>query len=177
MASFFVFLTSASFVYSGQFGLSPTGFSLAFALNAVGFFAASQFAARLGQRYGGRTVILWATAGFACAATTTFLLVAAGFGSLPLIMAGLFVGNAFLGLVMPTAMVLALDDHGDNAGLASSFGGTLQMLAGGVASAVSGLVFDGTALPMVGAIAACAVCALVLALATVQRRATGLRGV
>ena len=34
MASFFVFIASASFVYTEQFGLSPTGFSLAFALNA-----------------------------------------------------------------------------------------------------------------------------------------------
>ena len=40
MASFFIFIASASFVYTEQFGLSPTGFSLAFALNAIGFFAA-----------------------------------------------------------------------------------------------------------------------------------------
>ena len=45
MASFFIFIASASFVYTGQFGLSPTGFSLAFAMNAVGFFGASQMAA------------------------------------------------------------------------------------------------------------------------------------
>ena len=45
MASFFVFIASASFVYSGQFGLSPTGFGLAFAANALGFIGASQFAA------------------------------------------------------------------------------------------------------------------------------------
>jgi DHA1 family bicyclomycin/chloramphenicol resistance-like MFS transporter len=37
MASFFVFLASASFVYTGHYGLSPTGFSLAFAANAAGF--------------------------------------------------------------------------------------------------------------------------------------------
>ena len=33
-ASFFVFIASASFVYTGQFGLSPTQFSFAFAINA-----------------------------------------------------------------------------------------------------------------------------------------------
>ncbi|MEO1960388.1 MAG: MFS transporter, partial [Paracoccus sp. (in: a-proteobacteria)] len=37
LASFFVFLSAASFVYTRQYGLSPTGFSLAFAINAVGF--------------------------------------------------------------------------------------------------------------------------------------------
>jgi len=41
MASFFVFIASASFVYTGEFGLTPTGFSLAFAINALGFFSAS----------------------------------------------------------------------------------------------------------------------------------------
>jgi len=44
-ASFAVFPASASSAYTGQFGLSPTGFSLAFAINAFGFFGASQLAA------------------------------------------------------------------------------------------------------------------------------------
>ena len=34
-SSFFVFLASASFVYTESFGLTPTGFSLAFAANAI----------------------------------------------------------------------------------------------------------------------------------------------
>jgi DHA1 family bicyclomycin/chloramphenicol resistance-like MFS transporter len=48
MASFFVFIASASFVYTQQFGLTPTGFSIAFAVNAIGFFSSSQAAAPLG---------------------------------------------------------------------------------------------------------------------------------
>lgn len=164
MASFFVFLASASFVYSGQFGLTPTGFSLAFAVNAIGFFGASQTAAGLGRRFGARRVVLWAAGGFALCATATLGLVAAGIGGLPLLIVGLFLGNACLGLVIPTTMVMALDAHGDIAGLASSLGGTIQMLAGGVAVLLSGPFFDGTALPMVAAIASCAVAAFLLAL-------------
>ena len=72
MASFFVFIASASFVYTEQFGLSPTGFSLAFALNAIGFFGASQMAASLGERFGMARVV--ATAVTAFAAITTLLL-------------------------------------------------------------------------------------------------------
>lgn len=164
MASFFVFLASASFVYSGQFGLTPTGFSLAFAVNAIGFFGASQTAAGLGRRFGARRVVLWAAGGFALCATATLALVAAGIGGLPLLIAGLFLGNACLGLVIPTTMVMALDAHGDIAGLASSLGGTVQMLAGGIAVMLSGPFFDGTAVPMVAAIASCAVAAFLLAL-------------
>lgn len=164
MASFFVFLASASFVYTGQFGLTPTQFSLAFAANAIGFFSASQMAATLGQRFGARRVVLWATAGFAAFALLTLAVVAAGIGGLPLLIAGLFMGNACLGLVIPTTMVMALDPHGEIAGLASSLGGTLQMLAGGAVVMLSGPFFDGTAVPMVAAIAACALAALALAL-------------
>lgn len=169
IASFFVFIASASFVYTGEFGLSPTGFSIAFALNAIGFFAASQLAASLGERYGIRRVVWGATLAFAAVTLLLFLLVLAGFGRLWLIAAMLFVANGFLGLVMPTTSVMALDPHPDIAGLASSLGGTLQMIAGGAMIAASGLVFDGTALPMVGVIAACGVIACAIAWLTFRR--------
>ncbi len=169
MASFFVFIASASFVYTGQYGLSPTGFSLAFALNAIGFFAASQLAAGLGARWGARRVVLWATAGFAACALATLGLIGSGIDALPVLVAGLFLGNACLGLVIPTVMVMALDDHGEIAGLASSLGGTMQMLAGGLVVILTGPFFDGTALPMVAAIAACALAATGLAVLVLSR--------
>lgn len=164
MASFFVFLTSASFVYTGQFGLSPTGFSVAFAVNAIGFFTASQMAAALGMRFGARRVMLWATCAFVFFAVATLLLVLAGQGTLFVVMTGLLLGNAGLGLVIPTTMVMALDEHGDIAGLASSLGGTIQMLTGGAVVALTSPFFDGTAAPMMGAIAASALMSLVMAL-------------
>ncbi len=155
MASFFVFIASASFVYVESFGLSPTQFSIAFAVNAIGFFASSQVAAGLGMRYGMERVVLRAVIGFAAMTAALFLVTLAGFGSLPVIIAMLFLANSFLGLVIPTSMVLALDPHPDIAGLASSLGGTLQMLAGGVMIILAGPFFDGTALPMVATIALC----------------------
>lgn len=167
MASFFVFIASASFVYTGAFGLSPTGFSLAFAVNAIGFFSASQMAAPLGLRHGAPRVMAWASAGFAAFTLVLFLLALAGAVNLWLCVAGLFLANACLGLIIPTAMVMALDEHGDIAGLASSLGGTLQMLAGGAMIAAVGPFFDGTATPMLGAIALCGV--LVLALSRLVR--------
>ncbi|WP_193176790.1 multidrug effflux MFS transporter [Oricola nitratireducens] len=170
MASFFVFLATASFVYTGQYGMSPTGFSLAFAVNAVGFFGASQFAASLGDRFGMGRMVLAAVTGFAAAAFALFALVLLGFRSIYLLIGLLFVANAFMGLVIAPTMVMALDDHGDMAGLASSLGGTLQMLAGGVMIAATGPFFDGTALPMVAAIAVCAASALALAVVTLRVR-------
>ncbi|MCR8725670.1 multidrug effflux MFS transporter [Frigidibacter sp. ROC022] len=171
MASFFVFIATASFVYTGEFGLSPTGFSIAFALNAVGFFSASQMAGPLAERFGIETVVRAGTLVFALAAGGLLLLALAGQAGLTVTVAGLFLGNAGLGVVIPTTMVLALDDHGENAGLASSLGGTLQMLAGGVMIGLTGPFFDGTVVPMIASIAVCAGIALVLSRLTLRRRA------
>ncbi len=167
MASFFVFISSASFVYTRQYGLSPMGFSLAFAANAIGFFSASQFAGPMAQRYGMERVISLAITGFAAAMIALALIVWLGLDALPVVMAGLFVGNACLGLVMPTAMVMSLDPHPDIAGLASSLGGTFQMLTGGVMIALTGPFMDNSAASMVAAIALCAAlawCAAALSL-------------
>jgi DHA1 family bicyclomycin/chloramphenicol resistance-like MFS transporter len=165
-ASFMVFIASAAFVYTDQFGLTPTQFSIAFAINAIGFFAASQLAGPLGEKYGIIPVMRYAVIGFAVCALGLLAVLSMGAVSLGIIVAGLFLANACLGLIIPTTMVMALDPHGAIAGLASSLGGTFQMVTGGAMVVFAGLFFDGTAIPMVGAIAACAVLALVLALRT-----------
>ncbi|CAN1573254.1 ProP Permeases of the major facilitator superfamily [Paracoccaceae bacterium] len=159
-ASFFVFIASAAFVYTRQFGLSPTQFSLAFAANAIGFFAASQFASPLAQRLGTLRMIRLATTGFAVATFVGFGLGLAGLASLPVTMIALFIGNIFLGVILPTAQVQALESHGSNAGLAASLGGTMQMVAAGVLVGAAGPFLDGTVVPMQGAIAVCGALAL-----------------
>ena len=161
-ASFFVFIAAASFVYIGSFGLTATQFSLAFAVNAVGFFAASQFSATIAARAGTLRMIRRATIGFSLATFAGFGLALAGLASLPVTMTTLFIGNMFLGVLMPSAQVQALEEHGAIAGLAASLGGTLQMMAAGALVVAAGPFLDGTVTPMLGAIALCG--ALVLGL-------------
>jgi DHA1 family bicyclomycin/chloramphenicol resistance-like MFS transporter len=172
-ASFFVFISTASFVYTGQFGLNPTQFSLAFAANAIGFFTASQFSSTIARRVGTLRMIRIATAGFALSTFVGFALGLAGLATLLVTMSTLFVGNIFLGVILPTAQVQALEDHGSNAGLASSLGGTMQMVAAGVLVALAGPFLDGTVVPMLGAIALCGALALGLSL-LVPRQAAAL---
>jgi DHA1 family bicyclomycin/chloramphenicol resistance-like MFS transporter len=90
-------------------------------------------------------------------------LVLLGVDRLEILMGLLFIGYGFLGLVMPTTSVLALDDHGPIAGAASALMGTLQFAAGVLAMAVVGWFSNGTALPMVAGIAGCAFAAFLLA--------------
>jgi DHA1 family bicyclomycin/chloramphenicol resistance-like MFS transporter len=82
----------------------------------------------------------------------------------------LLLAFACIGLVIPSVMVLALEDHGPIAGMASALGGTLQMVAGGLMIVVVSVFFDGTSLPMVFTIAFCAVGALALCAVTLRRR-------
>lgn len=170
MASFFSFLASSAFVYIEHYGLTPTAFSVAFSLNAVGFIGASQFAARLGGRFGMGPLVIAATSAYALLTTLLFALNLAGVDSLAVMMTLLFFGLAAMGLVIPSTMVLALEEHGEIAGIASALGGTLQMVAGGVMIVIVSAVFDGTPRPMLGAISLCALGALALSLLTLGRR-------
>jgi len=169
MSSFFTFLASSSFIYIDHFGLTPTQYSLAFSINAVAFIGASQFAASLGTRYGMARVVRWAVSVFAFFAITLFALTLAGIDSLAMIIVLLFLANGGLGLVIPTTMVLALEEHGPIAGMASALGGTLQMVFGAIMIVIVSLFFDGTALPMVTTIAICALCAFLLGQITLRR--------
>jgi DHA1 family bicyclomycin/chloramphenicol resistance-like MFS transporter len=171
MASFFAFLASSSFVYIDHFGLTPTEYSLAFSVNAIGFIGSAQFSARLVARLGTGRLVAGAVACYAAVAVSLFGLTLAGFESLALLMAMLFAAFACLGLVVPTTAVLALEEHGRLAGTASALMGTLQMVAGAAVIAFVSLFFDGTALPMVTAIALCATGAFVLSRLTLAPRA------
>lgn len=162
-ASFFVFIASASFVYTEQFRLSPTGFSLAFAVNAAAFFIGTQLAANAGARWGMGAVMRMGTAGFAGLALLLLALDLGGMAPLSVVIVLLAAGNFCLGLVIPAVMVMALDEQGEVAGLASSLGGTLQMVTGSAMVAAAGPFFDGTATPMLAAIALCGLACAALA--------------
>jgi DHA1 family bicyclomycin/chloramphenicol resistance-like MFS transporter len=63
-------------------------------------------------------------------------------------------------------MVLALEEHGAIAGIASALGGTLQMVTGGIMIVIVSAVSDGGGTPVVTTIALCAIGALLLSVAT-----------
>jgi DHA1 family bicyclomycin/chloramphenicol resistance-like MFS transporter len=162
--SFFIFLASASYVYQQGFGLTSTQFSIAFAVNAMAFIGASQGASRATVRFGNMPVLIWASAGFALASVALLGLALLGLVTLWVCMAGLALANGCLGLIVPATMVMALDDQGDKAGLASSLGGTLQMLAGGAMVVALGPWLGASATPMIAGIAFAACVTLILTL-------------
>jgi DHA1 family bicyclomycin/chloramphenicol resistance-like MFS transporter len=168
MASFFAFLANSPFVYMTHYGLSETQYGIAFGVNAVSFIGASQLASGLGARFGMTRMVMTAVAVYAASAVTMLVVFAAGVDSLAVLMVMMFFTNGWLGLVIPTSMVLALEDHGPVAGIASALGGTLQMVLGGIVMAIASLFGQASALPMVAAIAVCAVLAFALSQLTLR---------
>lgn len=169
--SFYVFVASAPYVYTETFKLTGTQFSIAFAINAIGFFLFSQFAAGLSKRFGAVPLVRWSSTAFMVVTVGSLALALAGYANFLTVAAGLFVNNAVLGLVIPTAMVLALEPHGKIAGLASSMGGAIQMLVGGAMIMLTAPFFDNSALPMLSAIAVCGVAVCVMALSLKVKKA------
>ncbi len=163
MASFFAYLANSSFVLIDHYGLTPRQYSLAFAANAASFIGVSQFTGLLGQRFGLVRLVKGAVAGYALMMGLLLALNLAGIDRLDVMIAVLFLGYGFLGLVVPTAAVLALEEHGAIAGTASALMGTLQFVTGAVVMAVTGVFADGSARPMVAGIAAAAATAFVVA--------------
>ena len=166
MASFFAYLANSPFVMINHFGLTPRQYSLAFAVNAASFIGVSQFTGRLGGRYGLHAVVKVAVVGYAAVMLLLLVFNLLGVDRLDVLIITMLVGFGFLGLVVPTTAVLALDEHGSIAGTASALMGTLQFVIGALVMAVVGVFADGTARPMVVGIAACALVALSLARVT-----------
>ena len=168
LASFFVYLANSSFVIIDHYGMSPSVYSLFFSVNAVSFFGVSQISGWMTEKYGLKRVIRMAVFGFAGVMIAMWAVMATGFESLAFMTAALFVGNGFLGLVIPTTSVLAMEEHGEIAGTASALMGTLHMITGVAAMTVTGFFANGLPMPMVTGIAACAAIALLLMLATLK---------
>lgn len=171
MATFFTFLGSSSFVYMDFFGLNPQQFSLAFATGAIGFFAASQFAANAQAKFGAVNLIRGATFGNASALVLLLLVFMLNLGNLWILITMFLIANAFMGFIMPTAMVLSLEEHGPIAGAAASLGGTIQMLTGAAGMIIGGVVYNGTPIPMLAVMGGAAALAFFLSIVLVRNRA------
>jgi DHA1 family bicyclomycin/chloramphenicol resistance-like MFS transporter len=156
ISSFFVYLSNSSFILIDHYGLSSRTYSLFFSINAVSFFAMSQLTAFLSERFGLMRVVRIAVTGYATTMVALFAIMASGVDSLAVMAVLLFIGYGFVGLVIPSTSVLAMDEQGEIAGAASALMGTLQLAIGAVAMGIAGLFFDGTPLPMVAGIAICA---------------------
>jgi len=165
----FSFVVGSAFFFMGVYGLEPWLYSLLFASCAVVGIGLAQFSAPAMRGLGAERLITIAC--LACAGGATALFVLTLIGLAPLLVALPLVWITFVGLAFVGApgTVLALDPHGEKAGTASALMGTLQFGLGAIGAGIVSVLFDGTAVPLTATMAACAIAALAITLATLRR--------
>ena len=168
ISSFFVYLSNSPFVLIEHYHLTPRLYSVCFSANAASFFAMAQLTSWLATRFGLRRLVRAAVIVYAAVLLMLLAVFASGVDNLYVLAAFLFVGYGCLGVFMPATSVLALEDHGAIAGTASALIGTIQFVTGAVIMVFVGSFQNGTALPMVAGIAACAAISMVFAQTSVR---------
>ena len=134
-AALFCYISSASAVFMGQYGLSQQQFSYAFAMIAGGIILMSSLNKHLNTRLG---VLQRLRLGGAIQYVGTLIILTAGLmthAPLALLMFGLFLAVSGIGFTSPNAMALAMSKQAARAGTASAIMGSMQFsfgLLGGI---------------------------------------------
>lgn len=159
-AGLFAFIAGGPFVFIELYGLSPQEFATVFSINAFGLLVASQINARLVLRFGPPRMLTAALVIYLCAALVMLANVVTGFGGFLGIAIPLFVSFSMVGIAPTNAIALAQEHYPHAAGSAAALFGAFQFGIGALIGVLTGVLHDGTALPMTGMVVAAAVMSL-----------------
>jgi DHA1 family bicyclomycin/chloramphenicol resistance-like MFS transporter len=155
----FAYIAGSPFVLQDIYGLSVQQYAVVFAVNALGLVIAAQVSGRLVAALGPRRLLAAGVLGSALGGVGLFAAIQAD-AAVALVLVGFFVVVASVGLVMPNAAALALEDHGANAGSASALLGFSQFFLGGVVAPIVGIAGAHDAGPTAAVIAVLGLAAL-----------------
>ena len=154
-AALFSFISGSSFVLVGLYGLSPQWFGASFGFVVTGYIVGTLLTARYTLKLGpGRMVGMGALFGVV-PGTLMAVLAIAEVSSVWAVLLPMFGCTMATGLVMPNATGAALAPYPKMAGSASALMGFVQMALAAAVGIAVGHAYDGTAIPMTGAIALC----------------------
>ncbi|MFC0676102.1 multidrug effflux MFS transporter [Brachybacterium hainanense] len=166
----FVYISGSAFVLQDLHGLSALEFGLVFGANGLGIVIAGWVNGRIVGRWASEATLLRGS--LLVAAIGGLAVTACAFlrAPLPLLLVALFVTVSMLGPVLADATSLALAEHGDSAGTASSLQGMLQFLLAALAAWITSQLGTGPGI-MGAAMTACVLLALLpLLVADLRRR-------
>ncbi len=142
--AFFAYLGGSSPVFIQGFGLTPTRYAMIFGANSFGLICCAQLNPLLLRRFGHSNVLRGVSRVHLTATLALMVIAYAGWHSLPLVVAPVFVAISCMGMLNPNTIVGALARHQHHAGSASSVMGTGQYLLGALSGLMVGLATDGT---------------------------------
>jgi DHA1 family bicyclomycin/chloramphenicol resistance-like MFS transporter len=158
----FSYVSDSSFVFELHYGLSPTGYSLVFASNALAMLVASSVFGALAARVRPTRMLAIGLSLAAVTSATHLVIVALTGGVFVATWLCLMGSLAGLGLVFPAVTTTAQSLGSDSPGAASALVGAGQFTLGAVLSPLSGLFSSGSPVPlatvMTGGLVAAGVC-------------------
>lgn len=159
-AGLFAYISGSPFVFMEYFGLSETHYGWLFGLNAFGFILGSQLnrlwlRTKTAEQITRRASLFQWVLGLLLALGSIWGVLGIT-GTLVLIFSFLLCS----GFIAPNATAIALKPFTRYAGSASALIGSIQMVAGALASVAVSYLHNGTALPMTLTMAGCATFAL-----------------
>ncbi len=157
----FAYLSSSSFLFQEVYGLDPQEYGLLFAVNSVGVVLGVQISSRLAKFVGPQWILAGTTATMLVSALTIVVLDSLNFGLVGILIPLWFFILA-CGFSFPCNQVLALVNHGKEAGTAASLLGAVNFGLAGLISPIVGLFGIHNAVPMGGVMAATAVVAILV---------------
>ena len=163
-AGLFAYLAGSPFVFMELYEVSEQQYGWIFALIAAGLIGSSQFNNFILKRYSSAQIIRLV---LLIQSLLGLLLVMGTILGMLGLSSTIFLMFLFLscqGFTFPNTAALALAPFTTGAGSASALMGALQMAFGALASALVGLFFNATALPMVAIMASCSTLGLLILL-------------
>lgn len=148
----FAFISGSAFVLIEVLRVPPDVYGLCFGLVAFGIMTGSFLAARLTARAGIDRLISAATGLSAVAGGLMAALAWGGVWTVPAVIGPMYVFSVGVGIVLPTAIAGAIGPFPRTAGLAAAVLGFLQLTTAATYGIVVGRLYDGTPVPMAGAI-------------------------
>jgi DHA1 family bicyclomycin/chloramphenicol resistance-like MFS transporter len=168
-AALFAYLAGATYVLQGVYGLSPQQYALAFGLNSAGFMAFGWLAARSSERWSLRGTLV---VGLAMCGLGALGLLLGGLVAVPVsvVIVSLLLLVSGVAMTTPPTTTIALADHPQMAGTASSLLGMARFALGGAIAPLVGIAGAATMLPLgIVAVAAIALAAASVALLATRR--------
>jgi DHA1 family bicyclomycin/chloramphenicol resistance-like MFS transporter len=172
-AGLFAWISGASFVLQGLFGLDAFVFGLAFAAASAGYMVGAMTAARIVGKLGLDSTIGIGAAVQAFGGICMIAVVASGHASAFTLVTTVAIYLGGMGLVLPQAAAGALTRFPERAGAASSLVGFVQQSGAAIVGALVGLALGTSAWPLALAIAIVGVLVLVIWTLTRDVRARG----
>jgi len=154
-----IYITQASFIFQGRFGLSKEAFSLIMA-GAVAAMAALNLTNRWLLRFWAPITVLRSAISLQAAALVYLTALSWAGPSLALFLPGLILAIATFGVAMPNTFSSFLEFFPDISATATALMGATRFTIAGLLSALSSVLAEGGLLPIVLLMGACSLTAM-----------------